>query len=126
MKLVAVPALTIALAGPLGLTGVALQVAVLFNAVPTSASSYVFARALGGDHELMAAILTPQMVLAAVTLPLFLAWVGLVSRALGSARSSRIRQQSRPRTEERRVGTEGVRQCKSSGTRYQSKKQQYT
>ena len=76
LKLVAVPALTIALAAPLDLTGVALQVAVLFNALPSSASSYVFARALGGDHALMAAILTSQVAMAAVTLPLFLAWVG--------------------------------------------------
>lgn len=76
MKLIAVPALTIALAGPLGLSGTALQVAVLFNAVPASASSYVFARALGGDHELMAAILTTQVAMAAVTLPLLIAWVG--------------------------------------------------
>jgi len=76
LKLVAVPALTLALAGPLGLSGVALQVAVLFNALPSSASSYVFARALGGDHALMAAILTTQVAMAAVTLPLFVALVG--------------------------------------------------
>lgn len=75
LKLVAVPILTIALAGPLGLSGVTLQVAVLFNALPSSASSYVFARALGGDHALMAAILTTQVAMAAVTLPLLLAWV---------------------------------------------------
>jgi len=75
VKLVAIPALTLALAGPLGLTGVALAVAVLFNALPSSASSYVFARQLGGDHELMAAILTTQVIMAAVTLPAFLALV---------------------------------------------------
>jgi predicted permease len=76
LKLVAVPALTLALAIPLGLSGVALQVAVLFNALPSSASSYVFARALGGDHALMAAILTTQVAMAAITLPLFIALVG--------------------------------------------------
>ena len=76
LKLVAVPALTLALAGPLGLLGVVLQVAVLFNALPCSASAYVFARALGGDHELMAAILTTQVATAALTLPLFIALVG--------------------------------------------------
>ena len=76
LKLVAVPALTLALAPLIGLSGVALQVAVLFNALPSSASSYVFARALGGDHELMAAILTTQVAMAAVTLPLFIALVG--------------------------------------------------
>ena len=76
LKLVAVPALTLALAPLIGLSCVALQVAVLFNALPSSASSYVFARALGGDHELMAAILTTQVAMAAVTLPLFIALVG--------------------------------------------------
>lgn len=75
VKLVAIPALTLALAVPLGLTGVPLAVAVLFNALPSSASSYVFARQLGGDHELMAAILTTQVIMAAVTLPVFLALV---------------------------------------------------
>jgi malonate transporter and related proteins len=75
VKLVALPALTIALAVPLGVTGVPLAVAVLFNALPSSASSYVFARQLGGDHELMAAILTTQVIMAAVTLPVFLALV---------------------------------------------------
>ncbi len=76
MKLGVVPGVTLLLAAPLGLTGVALQVAVLFNALPSSASSYVFARQLGGDHELMAAILTTQVVMAAVTVPVFLALVG--------------------------------------------------
>lgn len=75
VKLVAIPALTLALAGPLGLSGVPLAVAVLFNALPSSASSYVFARQLGGDHELMAAILTTQVIMAAVTIPVFLALV---------------------------------------------------
>ena len=75
VKLVALPALTIALAVPLGVTGVPLAVAVLFNALPSSASSYVFARQLGGDHELMAAILTTQVIVAALTLPVFLALV---------------------------------------------------
>ena len=75
LKLVALPALTVALAVPLGLTGVPLAVAVLFNALPSSASSYVFARQLGGDHELMAAILTTQVIMAAVTLPAFVAFV---------------------------------------------------
>jgi len=72
VKLVAVPALTLALALPFGLTGTALGVAVLFNALPSSASSYVFARNLGGDAELMAAILTTQVAMSAITIPVFL------------------------------------------------------
>lgn len=76
VKLGALPAVTLALAGPLGLGGTALGVAVLFNALPSSASSYVFARALGGDAELMAAILTTQVAMCAVTIPLFLSLAG--------------------------------------------------
>ncbi|MCR9072910.1 MAG: AEC family transporter [Alphaproteobacteria bacterium] len=75
VKLVGLPLLTIALAAPLGVTGTALAVAVLFNALPSSASAYVFARQLGGDHELMAAILTTQVIMAAITLPTMLAMV---------------------------------------------------
>lgn len=76
LKLAVMPGLTLVLAGPLGLSGVALQVAVLFNALPSSASSYVFARQLGGDAELMAAILTTQVAMAAITVPLFLSLIG--------------------------------------------------
>ena len=72
MKLVVVPGLTLALAVPLGLTGTPLAVAVLFNALPSSASSYVFARNLGGDAELMAAILSTQVILSAISIPVFL------------------------------------------------------
>lgn len=76
MKLVAFPGLILLLAGPLGLAGVPLQVAVLFGALPSSASSYVFARQLGGDAPLMAAILSSQVALAAVTIPVFVALAG--------------------------------------------------
>ncbi|HEV7371379.1 AEC family transporter [Arenibaculum sp.] len=73
LKLAAVPLAT-ALAGRLlGLDGMTLAVAVLFNALPASASSYILARQMGGDHRLMAGIITGQTVAAALTLPLALA-----------------------------------------------------
>jgi malonate transporter len=46
---------------------------VLFHSQPTSTSSYVLARQMGGDHELMAGILTTQTLLAIVTIPAMLA-----------------------------------------------------
>jgi len=49
-------------------------VAVLFAAVPVSASSYILARQLGGDDGCMAAIITAQTVLAAATLPVALSF----------------------------------------------------
>lgn len=47
-------------------------IAVLFTAVPTATSSYILARQMGGDHILMANIVTLQTIAAAVTLPVVL------------------------------------------------------
>jgi predicted permease len=69
-KLVLMPLAAAALCALLGARGPALGVAVLFAALPTASSSYILARQLGGDAELMATILTAQTVLAALTLPL--------------------------------------------------------
>lgn len=44
-------------------------IAVQYAALPASASSYILARQLGGDEALMAAIITTQTILAALTLP---------------------------------------------------------
>jgi len=71
-KLAALPMLTLALAAPLGVTGTALAVAVLYNGLPCSASSYVLARQMGGDHRLMAGIITVQTLAAVLTLPALL------------------------------------------------------
>jgi malonate transporter and related proteins len=71
-KMVLLPVLTLLLCLLLGVTGTAAGVAILFTAIPTSASSYILARQLGGDHRLMAAILTAQTAAAAVILPLTL------------------------------------------------------
>lgn len=73
VKLVAVPALTLACGTALGMQGLPLTVAILFNALPCSPSAYVMARQMGGDHRLIAGIITVQTGLAALTLPLVLA-----------------------------------------------------
>jgi malonate transporter and related proteins len=73
LKMILLPLLTMLLCVALGLTGTAAGVAILFTAIPTSASSYILARQLGGDHRLMAAILTAQTAAAALILPLTLA-----------------------------------------------------
>ena len=75
-KLLLVPGLTAAAGLALGLGGPMLTVAVLFNALPCSASSYALARQMGGDHGLMAGIITVQTLLSALTLPLVLALAG--------------------------------------------------
>ena len=72
LKLLVVPALTAGVCAVFGVDGAARSVAVLFAALPTAPAAYALARQLGGDAELMAAILTVQTLLAALTLPL--AW----------------------------------------------------
>ncbi len=51
---------------------VAKVIAILFAALPGSASSYILARQLGGDSTLMAAIVTVQVAASLFTLPLVL------------------------------------------------------
>ena len=51
-------------------------VAVIFTAVPASVSSFILARQMGGDHVLMAGIITSQTAAAAVTMPLVLVFLG--------------------------------------------------
>jgi malonate transporter and related proteins len=70
LKLVATPAVTLLMCSALGVEGLTMRVAVLFNALPVSASSYVLARQMGGDAPLMAAAITVTTLGAAVTLPL--------------------------------------------------------
>ncbi len=75
-KLIALPTIAFGLGATLGVSGPALVVAILFTAVPTSASSYILARQMGGDHRLIAGILTLQTLAAFVTLPVWLLLTG--------------------------------------------------
>lgn len=79
LKLLAMPALTLAFCRLLALDPLATAVAVLFMALPTAATSYVMARAMGGDAPLMAAITTSEHAASAATLPLWLALLGAVA-----------------------------------------------
>mgnify|MGYP003343730790 FL=1 len=63
------PVLTLVVGHAIGLTDVALMVALLFQALPTASSSYIMARQLGGDAPLMAGITAAQTVLAAAAMP---------------------------------------------------------
>lgn len=75
-KLILMPALVLALAMALGLDPVSRDIALLFAALPTATSAYILARQLGGDAELMAALITGQTLLAMLTLPLWLTLAG--------------------------------------------------
>ncbi|MFQ3459561.1 AEC family transporter [Bradyrhizobium sp. UFLA01-814] len=77
LKLVLMPVLTVALAVWFGVTGSNLAIVAACAAVPTSPSAYVLARQMGGDAPLLAQIITLQTILAAVTMPIVIAAVGL-------------------------------------------------
>ena len=58
------------LATTMGLSGMAVSVAVLLFSVPTAPSAFILSRQMGGDHDSMASIITLQTGLSFFTLPL--------------------------------------------------------
>ncbi|MCB4822721.1 AEC family transporter [Roseicella aerolata] len=76
IKLVLVPLMVLGTGRALGLDPLALSVALVFMALPTATTSYVMARAMGGDAPLMAALTTLEHVLAVLTLPLWILLLG--------------------------------------------------
>jgi malonate transporter and related proteins len=79
LKLLGMPAMAIALAWWFGVSGNGLVIVLVCSAVPTSPSSYVLARQLGGDAPLLAQIITLQTILAAITMPIALALLAAAS-----------------------------------------------
>ena len=71
-RLIGMPAIIIAMSWLVGLDGLARTVAIIAGAVPTASSSYVMARKMGGNAELMSSIVTFQVIVAFFTLPLFI------------------------------------------------------
>lgn len=76
LRLIGMPLLASGFATMLSVSGVAHGVAILATAVPTATGSYLLARQMGGDAKLMAEILTLQTIVAVVTLPVALAYLG--------------------------------------------------
>ena len=77
LKLLALPACAWLIATALGVSGLYREAAVLFAALPAAPTSYILASRMGGDGPLVARILTIQIVIAAATLPL---WLALLAR----------------------------------------------
>ena len=77
LKLLVMPALTLALARLLGVDPLPAAVLALFMAMPTAPTAYVQARLMGGDAPLVAATTTAQHLAAALTLPLWALLLGL-------------------------------------------------
>jgi malonate transporter len=76
LKLVVSPALAWLGCRALDLDPLATAIAVLFAALPPAPSAYILTRRLGGDHALMANIITVHTVAAAITLPVILSLPG--------------------------------------------------
>ncbi len=74
LKLIGVPLLIAAWTCVFGVEGLTRTVAILVGTVPTATSSYILARQLGGDAELMALLVTSTTVAAMLTMPLA-AWL---------------------------------------------------
>jgi hypothetical protein len=52
------------------------RILVLFGALPTASSAYILARQMGGDHTLVATLLTVETAVSAISLPLVLLIMG--------------------------------------------------
>lgn len=72
IRLLGMPLLMIFMCWLVGLEGLPRSIAIITGAVPTASTAYVMARKMGGDAELMANIVTFQVIAAAITLPLFI------------------------------------------------------
>lgn len=72
IRLIGMPVLMILFSLATGLEGLPRTVAIIAGAVPTASTAYVMARKMGGDADLMANIVTFQVILSGVTLPLFI------------------------------------------------------
>lgn len=70
VKLLAVPAIALALIYALGLSGVPAMIVMLFSALPTAPSAFILAARMGGHATPVAYAITVQTLLAMVTLPI--------------------------------------------------------
>ncbi|UJF24629.1 AEC family transporter [Suttonella sp. R2A3] len=68
LRLIIVPALAWLLAWVIGIEGALLIVVMVFAATPTATSSYILSKQLGGDADLMAAVISLQTILSMLTL----------------------------------------------------------
>lgn len=66
------PLLMILLSFIVGLDGLARTVAIITGAAPAASAAYLMARKMGGDAQLMANIVTLQVVVSGLTLPFFI------------------------------------------------------
>ena len=73
LKLIAFPVIAYFVAKFMELSQLEVIVAVIFASVPTAASSHALAKQFGGDAQLMTSIITTQVALSFITIPVILA-----------------------------------------------------
>jgi malonate transporter and related proteins len=76
LKLLTMPAFMAIWLSIMGVSGKAAGVALLCGAVPSASGAYALAKRLGGDAGLIASALTLQVLLAGLTIPLVMWWLG--------------------------------------------------
>ncbi len=76
LRLLGMPALALFWGSVFGISGEALVVLVMTAAVPTAVNGYMLARAMGGDTDYYAAAVTAQVMISALTMPLFI-WLAM-------------------------------------------------
>ena len=76
VKLVALPAIALALATVVGLSPLEREIAVVMAAVPTAPSAYILATRMKRDGAAVALLISSGTLLAAITLPLWIASIG--------------------------------------------------
>jgi len=72
LRLLGMPGLMFFSGWLLGIEGMPLTVAIIASGVPTATAAYVLAKQMGGDEVLMANIITVQVVLSGLTLPVMI------------------------------------------------------
>lgn len=72
LRMLLAPILAMAMAWLLGIEGVTRAALVIYATLPVSPAAYILARQLGGDSELMAAIIAATTIAGLMTLPLWL------------------------------------------------------
>jgi hypothetical protein len=75
LKLLIFPIVVFFVAKSINLSLFETTVAVIFAAVPTAASSYSLAKQFGGETQLMTSIITIQVALSFITIPIILAFI---------------------------------------------------
>ena len=75
LKLVIFPVIVFFVAKSMNLSLFETTIAVIFAAVPTAASSYSLAKQFGGETQLMTSIITIQVALSFITIPIILAFI---------------------------------------------------